>query len=129
VASASARVPQLEERKDQVVQAKESDVAPDALSLKEATAAINRTVATFLGGIRYLYNKELRKNPDLEGKLTVSLTIAPNGTVAECHVVDSTLKAPDLEKAVIDRIRKWTFPPVAQKPITVTYPFVFFPTM
>ncbi|MBI5017635.1 MAG: TonB family protein [Deltaproteobacteria bacterium] len=129
VASAPARAPQLEERKDVAVQAKETDVAPDALSLKEATAAINRTVATYLGGIRYLYNKELRKNPDLEGKLTVSLTIAPTGAVAECRVVDSTLNAPELEKAVLERIRKWTFPPVAKKPITVTYPFVFFPTM
>lgn len=129
VAAASPRAPRLEERQDQKVEAKETNEPQESFSLKEATAAINRAVAAYTGGLRYLYNKELRKNPDLEGKLTVSIMISPSGTVAECHVVESTLHAPELEKAVLDRIRKWTFPPVASKPVTVTYPFVFFPTM
>lgn len=127
--AAGSKTVALQERKDQAVQPRESNEPVDSFSLKEATAAINRAVASYTGGLRYLYNKELRKNPDLEGKLTVSLTIAPAGTVAEARLVESTLNAPELEKALLERIRKWTFPPVAKKSVTVTYPFVFFPSM
>jgi TonB family protein len=49
--------------------------------------------------------------------------------VTNCEVVESTLGAPELAKAVLRRIRKWEFPAVAPRPVTVTYPFVFFPTM
>ncbi len=127
-AGAGQRVVQLAERDDQVVEAAEEEPL-DELTLKEAVAVIHKTVGTYLGGIRYLYNRELRKNPDLEGKLTVSITISPEGLVSECHVTESSLEAPELVDAVLARIRKWTFPPVAKKPLTVTYPFVFFPSM
>jgi TonB family protein len=86
-------------------------------------------VETYLGGLRYLYNRELRKNPDLEGKITISITIDPDGNVVEAKVKEATMDAPALEKAILARVRRWTFPPVSPKTITVTYPFVFFPTM
>ncbi len=127
-AAASTRSVQLEERPEETVETVE-DEPLDELTLKEAVAAIHRTVGTYLGGIRYLYNRELRKKPELEGKLTVSITIEPDGAVSECHVVESTLGHPPLEKAVLDRVTRWKFPPVAPKPVTVTYPFVFFPSM
>ncbi len=128
VAAAPARAVQLEERAAQVVEAP-AEAGLDAVSLKEAIAIVHRTVATYLGGLRYLYNRELRKNPDLEGKLTVSMTIDPEGVVTDARVVETTLDAPELVAGVLERVRKWKFPPVAPRPLTVTYPFVFFPTM
>ncbi len=101
----------------------------DELSMKEAMSVVHRTVETYLGGLRYLYNRELRKNPDLEGKITISITIDPDGNVVEAKVKEATMDAPALEKAILARVRRWTFPPVSPKTITVTYPFVFFPTM
>ncbi len=127
-AASAQRSVRLEERAEQAVEVVEEQPL-DELTLKEAVAAIHRTVGTYLGGIRYLYNRELRKKPDLEGKLTVSITIDPQGLVTECSVVESTLAHPPLEEAVLERVRKWKFPPVAPRPVTVTYPFVFFPSM
>jgi len=127
-AAASGRTVELEERQEEVVETVEEQPL-DELTLREAVAAIHRTVGTYLGGIRYLYNRELRKKPELEGKLTVSMTISPDGVVTECRLVESTLGHPPLEEAVLDRVRKWKFPPVAPRPVTVTYPFVFFPSM
>lgn len=126
--TAPTRTVRLEERRPERVEAPE-EPALDELTLKEAVAAIHRTVGTYLGGIRYLYNRELRRNPDLEGKLTVSITIGPEGQVVSCEVVESTLESPVLEREVLARIRKWKFPPVARRDVTVTYPFVFFPSM
>ncbi len=128
VASTAPRAVQLEKREDLEVESAEEPELEE-LNLKEAVAAIHRVVGTYLGGIRYLYNRELRKNPDLEGKLTVSITITPSGEVSECHVEESTLDSPTLTEAVLARIRKWKFPPVAARDITVSYPFVFFPSM
>ena len=102
---------------------------PEVPLRRDAAADIVRAVAGHLGSLRHEYNKALRMNPDLEGKVTVSLTVAPDGAVAECRVVDSTLNAPDLEKRLLERIRKWEFPSVSAEPVTVTYPFAFSPTM
>ncbi|TLN19753.1 AgmX/PglI C-terminal domain-containing protein [bacterium] len=128
VAAASKRVANLEKRQDTAVKSAET-VSVDDISTKEAVAIINRTVETYLGGIRYLYNRELRKNPDLEGKVTISITINPDGTVGAVSLVETTMNAPELVDGIIARIKRWTFPQVAQKPITVKYPFVFFPSM
>lgn len=127
-AGAAGRSVELQQRADAAVESTE-EVSLDEFTLKEAVAAIHRVVGTYLGGIRYLYNRELRKKPDLEGKLTVSITIDPEGVVTDCHVVETTLHHPPLEEAVLARIWKWKFPAVASKPVTVTYPFVFFPSM
>ena len=128
VASAGRRAVQVEQREQQVVEAKEQ-VSLDELTLKDAVAAIHRAVGTYLGGIRYLYNRELRRTPDLEGKLTVRITVSPEGEVLDCEVVESTLDSPELVSAVLKRVKKWSLPAVAPRPITVTYPFVFFPSM
>jgi TonB family protein len=128
VSGSGTRSVQVAQREQQVVEAKE-EVSLDELTLKQAVAAIHKAVGTYLGGIRYLYNRELRRNPDLEGKLTVRITVSPEGEVLDCEVVDSTLDSPDLEKAVVKRVKKWNLPAVAPRVISVTYPFVFFPSM
>lgn len=128
VAGVGSRSTQVAQRAQQVVEAKEA-VSLDEVTLKDAIAAIHKAVGTYLGGIRYLYNQALRKNPDLEGKLTVRITVNPAGEVLDCEVVESTLGAPELEQAVVKRVLKWNLPAVAPKTLTVTYPFVFFPSM
>ena len=120
--------PVLEARGKQSVEAP-PEAALDEIRLKEVIAEIHRAVAAYLGGLRYLYNRALRRNPDLEGKLTVRITIAPDGRVEGCEVVESTLADPDLVKAILARIRRWTLPSVGERSVTVTYPFVFFPSM
>ncbi len=120
--------PVLEARGSETVEAPgEGD--PDGIPLKELVAEIHRAVGAYLGGLRYLYNRALRRNPDLEGKLTVRITIAPDGRVSGCEVVESTLADPDLVKAILARIRRWTLPSAGGRSVTVTYPFVFFPSM
>jgi TonB family protein len=93
------------------------------------TSDIRRIVASYLGGLRYLYNKELRKDPSLRGKLMVRFEIAPSGRVTQISLRSSTLGAPGLEQAILNNIRKWKFPRIPEKhgSVKVTYPFVFLP--
>ncbi len=90
---------------------------------------IRRIVASYLGGLRYLYNKELRKDPALRGKLIIRFEISPSGRVSSTQLINSSLGSPPLEKAIMSSIRKWKFPRIPEKNgfVKVTYPFVFLP--
>ncbi len=90
---------------------------------------IRKVVSSYLGGLRYLYNKELRTNPSLRGKLTVSFDISPSGQVTRTSLISSTLGSPTLEQAVLANILKWRFPTIPEENGTtqVTWPFVFVP--
>ena len=56
-----------------------------------------------------LYNRALRDNPALQGKLVVQLTIAPSGEVTEAHVLSSELGDAELERRIIARIKGFRF--------------------
>jgi protein TonB len=79
------------------------------------------------GAIFSLYNRALRNDPTLEGKLVLRLTIAPNGTVTFCEVVSSELNDPDLEAKLVARIKLFRFQAKDVEPITTTKPIDFFP--
>jgi TonB family protein len=79
------------------------------------------------GVIFGLYNRALRNDPTLEGKLVLRLTIAPNGTVTMCEVVSSELGDPDLEAKLVARIKMFRFEAKDVEPITTTKPIDFFP--
>ena len=79
------------------------------------------------GSIFALYNRALRMDPMLEGKLVLRLTIAPNGEVTFCEVVSSELDNPELERKLVQRIRLFRFDARDVEAITTTKPIDFFP--
>lgn len=79
------------------------------------------------GAIFALYNRALRQDPTLEGKLVLRLTIAPTGEVTFCEIVSSELGHEDLEKKLVQRIRLFRFEVRDVEPITTTKPIDFFP--
>ncbi len=79
------------------------------------------------GVIFALYNRALRNDPTLEGKLVLRLTIAPNGQVTFCEVVSSELNAPELENKLVQRIKLFRFEAKDVEAITTTKPIDFFP--
>jgi periplasmic protein TonB len=80
------------------------------------------------GRIYSLYARALRENAELQGKLVLEFTIAPNGTVTDCRVVSSELKDPELEKKIIALVRLFQFQPEDVDSVTATKPIDFFPT-
>ena len=79
------------------------------------------------GAIFALYNRALRNDPSLEGKLVLRLTIAPNGAVTFCEVVSSELNDAELERKLVQRIKLFRFEARDVEPITTTKPIDFFP--
>jgi TonB family protein len=79
------------------------------------------------GAIFALYNRALRADPTLEGKLVLRLTIAPNGQVTMCEVISSELGDQDLERKLVQRIKLFRFEAKDVEAITTTKPIDFFP--
>ena len=79
------------------------------------------------GAIFSIYNRALRKNPTLRGKLVLRLTIASSGKVSSIELVSSELGTASLEKKLLRRIKLFNFGVKNVGSITVTYPIDFFP--
>jgi TonB family protein len=79
------------------------------------------------GAIYALYNRALRENPALEGKVVLRLTISPAGAVTACEIVSSELGDPDLEQKLVQRVMLFQFEAKDVDTITTTKPIDFFP--
>jgi protein TonB len=80
------------------------------------------------GAIFSIYNRALRKNPSLEGKLVVELTIAPNGNVIKVRIISSELGDKKLERKLVLKIKKFKFASAKVSQVTVSYPIDFLPS-
>ncbi|HWL63694.1 MAG TPA: AgmX/PglI C-terminal domain-containing protein [Steroidobacteraceae bacterium] len=79
------------------------------------------------GAIYALYIRALRERADLQGKVVLEFTIAPEGAVTACRVVSSELNHPELEGRICARVRGIRFPARDVAPVTTTKPIDFFP--
>ena len=79
------------------------------------------------GAIYSIYNRALRKDPTLEGKVVIEITIDPSGSVVDVKIVSSELNSPALEKKLIARIKLFNFGPKNVETLIVTYPIDFLP--
>ena len=80
------------------------------------------------GAIYSLYNRALRQDPTLQGKVVLKLTIAPSGHVLDCSLVSSELKAPDLIHKLLARVKLFNFGAKDVDVMVVTYPIDFLPS-
>ena len=79
------------------------------------------------GAIYALYNRALRANPALQGKVVLRLTISSAGQVTFCEVVSSELGDPELEEKLVQRVMLFQFEARDVEAITTTKPIDFFP--
>ena len=75
-----------------------------------------------------LYNRELRRDPTLQGQMLLRLTIEADGSVSLCELKSSDMKAPQLSARVVERVRRFDFGAKEGIPaITILYPIDFLP--
>jgi periplasmic protein TonB len=80
------------------------------------------------GAIYAIYNRALRDDPSLQGKVVLELKIAPSGEVTGLRIVSSELKADELEKKLLARIRSFDFGAKDVDVMVVTWPVDFLPS-
>jgi outer membrane biosynthesis protein TonB len=75
-----------------------------------------------------IYNRELRNDPTLRGKMTLRITIAPDGHVAACIVKSTDLASATLSRDIVAKVLTFNFGAKAGVPtITIIYPIDFLP--
>ena len=57
--------------------------------------------------IQSCYDRELKRNPDLKGKLVVRFTITTDGRVKNVNLISSTLNNSRVERCIVGKIRRW----------------------
>src|SRR5215472_15216991 len=73
------------------------------------------------------YNRALRSNPTLQGKMVLRLTIEPDGAVSMCQLQSTDMDAPDLVTQVVNRVKTINFGPKDVQAVTIVYPIDFLP--
>lgn len=80
------------------------------------------------GAIYAIYNRALREDPGLQGKVVLELKIAPGGNVQSLRIVSSELHAPELEQKLLARIRQFDFGAKDVADMVVSWPLDFLPS-
>ena len=87
---------------------------------------IARVIQSYLGEIRYCYERQLSAEPDLYGKVILRFAIDANGAVNSQKIGLSTLKSAMVEGCILRRVTGWKFPtPRGGPTVLVSYPFLF----
>ncbi len=87
---------------------------------------IQRVINSHVGEIQYCYEKQLRTNSGLAGRVVLEWTVSTAGSVSVVKVATSSLASNDATKCMMDRVKTWKFPkPRGNGAITIVYPFVF----
>lgn len=75
-----------------------------------------------------IYNRELRKNPALQGTMVLKITIEPDGSVSLAQVESSDMDSQTLNAKIIARVKRFNFGAKEGVPtITILYPIDFLP--
>jgi len=74
------------------------------------------------------YNRTLRINPTLQGKMVLRLTIEPDGSVSMCQLQSTDMDSPDLVTQVVNRVKTINFGAKdGVQAVTIVYPIDFLP--
>ncbi|MDB5969757.1 MAG: hypothetical protein JWQ90_2207 [Hydrocarboniphaga sp.] len=75
-------------------------------SLQDLQLTFDRNKSSFSA----IFNRAARETPGMEaGKIVLSLTIAPDGSVTRCEVVSSSFNDAALEEKIVQRVRLMNF--------------------
>jgi protein TonB len=79
------------------------------------------------GSIFALYNRALRRDATLQGKIVLELTIDPTGAVTSCKVLSTEINDPEMERKLVQRVKMFRFKDNDVATVTTTKPIDFFP--
>jgi TonB family protein len=86
-----------------VAEGEDGTASAGARDPEKVSAVVNAHKAA----LQYCYQRELKRSPNLRGKIVVRFTIDPKGTVKAVKILSSTIDSEHVERCVLSRIRRW----------------------
>ncbi|MEN9355123.1 MAG: hypothetical protein RL318_2448 [Fibrobacterota bacterium] len=106
------------------IEARPSDVELGGEAGSRSPESILRVIRAHVGGFRFSYEKYLKQNPDVGGKISLKFTIAPSGDIVSISVAGSSTGVPALDDDIKEKARRMKFDTIEKGNVTVTYAFV-----
>lgn len=76
------------------------------------------------GAITTCYEKALKVNPSVEGKVSITFTIGSAGTVTQASVTENETGDSGIGQCIISKVKRWPFPPPDGGIVMVTRHFM-----
>lgn len=92
------------------------------------SAAIAKVVRRRIKSLQDCYERELKRDPALSGKIEIEFTIGESGRVDEARVSNNGMGSKAVGSCIVSRVRRWRFPTPDGGSVTVNYPFIFTPS-
>ncbi len=115
----------LAKKGDFIIQRPESIEGAASSDARRDNSAINEIVSSHKASIRMTYEKFLKRDPSLAGKVTVRFTITASGSVTNLIIIENTTGNAEFEQEIKRKMAFWKFDPIPEGEVTVSYPFVF----
>ena len=96
----------------------------NARTLEELTLVFDK----YKGALQNIYQRALRKDPTLQGKVVFEITINSAGKVIKCRIISSELNSKSLERRLVSRVKSFRFAAKNVPTITVTMPVDLLPS-
>jgi len=87
--------------------------------------SLRQVLTQNMGRLQYIFNKYLKNDPSMGGKLEVEVTIHADGTIKNAVVLNSDFTNADFEREVLSAMRRWRYESIASGEVKVVYPILF----
>ncbi len=92
-----------------------------------SSAQIAKVMKRQLKALRDCYERALKRNRSLKGKIVISFEILENGRTAGIDIEDN-MGSKDVARCIKGRVKRWRFPKPDGGSVFVAYPVVFTPS-
>src|SRR5262249_60863076 len=113
--------------KDGRISAVGTQLPPQVEDGKVDAAAIAREIHSRRRAIAACYERALKTQPTLAGKLVLRFSLAAAGTVTAADIDDDSLHSSEVAGCIRATVLRWRFPALADGPAELSFPFVFQP--
>jgi hypothetical protein len=86
---------------------------------------VAKEVKRRIGAIKACYDRALKRNPNLSGKIVLFWTITAEGTVSALDIEQDSLGDSEVTSCIKTLVKNWRFPRPSGGSVDVSYPFVF----
>ena len=89
--------------------------------------ALGRFIRLRLRSIQGCYETQLKRNPNLRGKIVLRFTIGTRGQVVEVTIDSDTMGSDEVASCVMRLVKAWRLPFTPDSETPVSFPFLFQP--
>ncbi len=97
----------------------------EAARIKRSAESVMGVIQAQQARMMYVYNKYLRTDIELRGKISLDITIEADGSVSKVVVVETTINNQDFIRELLSIFRRLRFDPIQEGSVTVNLPLVF----